>query len=220
MIQLKQIKNGRQVPKQKEICANKKYYDIMYAYFQCNSNPIYHPDDIGKFVEDRRIIGRQFEKRNVKFAQLGRIFNISRQTASTKFKNLMSMGLIEDGGAEYYFLPAIKKDVAMLVPYKTLKLLTDALNENSISIYVYLLNRYSSEGFKPFIFTLTQLKSVVGICTDTRSNDEIITNILVVLEKLGLIKYHLTGLSDSDNAQNMRTIYQIDKVENEIENFI
>ena len=30
---LKIEKNSRQVPKAKEICADKKYCDIMYAYF-------------------------------------------------------------------------------------------------------------------------------------------------------------------------------------------
>ena len=29
--------NSRQVPKAKDICSNKKYYDVMYAYFQCLS---------------------------------------------------------------------------------------------------------------------------------------------------------------------------------------
>ena len=29
--------NSRQVPKAKDICSNKKYYDILYAYLQCIS---------------------------------------------------------------------------------------------------------------------------------------------------------------------------------------
>ena len=41
---------------------------------------------------------------------------------------------------------------------------------------------------------LEQIKKHIGICSSTRSNDDIITNILFVLEKIGLIKYRLTSL--------------------------
>ena len=37
MPQLKIMPNSRQIPKTKEICANKKYFDILYAYLQCIS---------------------------------------------------------------------------------------------------------------------------------------------------------------------------------------
>ena len=38
----------------------------------------------------------------------------------------------------------------MLIPYDTLKILTDALNENSISVYVYLFTRYYRNNCQPF----------------------------------------------------------------------
>ena len=34
MSELKIMPNSRQIPKNKSICANKKYYDILYAYLQ------------------------------------------------------------------------------------------------------------------------------------------------------------------------------------------
>lgn len=72
---LENKKDSRQIPKTKDICSNKKYYDVMYAYFQCLSDK----DDNGI---------RYFDKKEVKFTKLGELFGISRQTASTRFKNL------------------------------------------------------------------------------------------------------------------------------------
>ena len=46
-------------------------------------------------------------------------------------------------------------------------------------------------------------------------NNDIITNILYVLDKVGLIKYSLTTLKqDSDTFQNVKTIYQLDWLTN------
>jgi hypothetical protein len=101
------------------------------------------------------------------------------------------------------------------VPYNTLKLITDTLNENSISAYIYLLNCYYSNNCRPFQFTLDQIKSYIGISTSTRSNNDIITNILYVLEKIGLIKYSLSTMKqEADSFQNVKTIYQLDWLTN------
>ena len=111
----------------------------------------------------------------------------------------------------------LPKDYASLIPYKTLKLITDTLSENSVNTYVYLLNRYYANDCKPFKFTLAQVKSAVGICATTRSNDDIITNILFVLQKIGLIRYSLTGeAQESSTFQNVKTMYQIDFLTNTI----
>ena len=67
----------------------------------------------------------------------------------------------------------------------------------------------------PFQFTLEQIKNHIGICSTTRSNDDIVTNILFVLEKIGLIKYSLTTMKqESDTFQNVKTIYQLDWLTN------
>lgn len=125
---------------------------------------------------------------------MGKIFNLSRQTISTKFKNLKELDLIRERDGDTYELVVLSKDLASLIPYPTLKLIQDTLNENSISTYIYLLNRYYANDCKAFQFTLEQVKSFIGISTSTRSNDEIITNILYVLGKIGLIKYSLTTM--------------------------
>lgn len=143
------------------------------------------------------------------------MFNLSRQTVSTKFKNLKELGLVRELDKETYEIITLEKDLAALVPYSTLKLITDTLNENSISAYVYLLCCYYANDCKPFCFTLEQIKNHIGICASTRSNDDVVTNILFVLEKIGLIKYSLTAVKqESDTFQNVKTIYQLDWLTN------
>lgn len=76
----------------------------------------------------------------------------------------------------------------MLVPYGTLQVLTSTVTENVISIYVYLLNRYIASYEQPFRYTINELKTTIGLSVNTRSNNYIISSILLLLEKLGLLK--------------------------------
>jgi len=47
-------------------------------------------------------------------------------------------------------LELLPADVAALIPEKTLNLLVNALNDNSISTYIYLLRRYIANNERPF----------------------------------------------------------------------
>lgn len=199
-------KNSRQVPKTIDICSNKKYYDILYAYLQQVS------------VLNEMTGERLFYKKDINFSKLGEKFGLTRQTISTKFKNLKELGLIIEVDKNTYSLIKLDKDYASLIPYNTLKLLTDTLSENCISAYVYLLNEYYRQGCKPYQFTLDSIKVHIGICTTTRSNNDIITNILYVLGKIGLIKYSLsTFQQENDSFENVKTIYRLDWLTNVIE---
>lgn len=204
-----QIKtNSRQIPDNKIICADKKYYDILYGYLQQVSESETINGAIIRFVPTKQ----------VSFTELSKILNLSRQTVSTKMKNLEKLGLvIKNESKKRYELVVLDPNMAALIPYPTLKLLVDALSENSISTYVYLLNRYVANKEKPFQFTLAQIKSAIGISTSTRSNDNTVTNILYVLEKIGLIKYSLTTQTQKDEFENIKTIYQIDWMTNDLE---
>ena len=200
---VKKYDNPKQIPSVREICSNKKYYDVLYAYLQC--------------LIDKTESPKLIEKKEVKFTKLAEVLNLSRQTVSTKFKNLLEMGLIREYDDKYYEIITLENDYAMLIPYSVLKLITDTLSENSISTYVYLLTRYYANDEKPFQFTLEQIKTHIGISTTTRSNDDVVTNILFVLQKLGLIKYSLTAMKQEGNFQNIKTIYQLDWLTNKIE---
>ena len=188
MPQLKIMPNSRQIPKTKEICANKKYFDILYAYLQCVSEK----DEEGK---------RYFTKKDINFSKLADQFGLSRQTISTKFKNLKELGLVEE----------IDKNT-----YKLVKLMNDTLNDNTISVYVYLFNLYYANGCKVFQFSLDAVKGFIGLSTSARNNNDIVTNILFVLQKIGLIKYSLTTAKSNDNFDNVKTIYQLEWLTNDI----
>lgn len=196
--------NSRQIPDSKAICADKKYYDILYGWLQ----QVSEYDDGIRYVDTKK----------VNFSQLSKTFGLSRQTVSTKMKNLEKMGLVtKNEMKKRYELLILDPNVAALIPYNTLKLLVDTLSENSISSYVYLLSRYVANNERPYQFTLMQVKSYIGISTATKSNDEIITNILFVLQKIGLIKYSMTEAPGSEFG-NVKTIYQIDWMTNDVKN--
>lgn len=196
--------NSRQIPDSKAICADKKYYDILYGWLQ----------QVSEYDEGIRYV----DTKKVNFSQLSKTFGLSRQTVSTKMKNLEKMGLVtKNEMKKRYELLILDPNVAALIPYNTLKLLVDTLSENSISSYVYLLSRYVANNERPYQFTLMQVKSYIGISTATKSNDEIITNILFVLQKIGLIKYSMTEAPGSEFG-NVKTIYQIDWMTNDVKN--
>ena len=198
----------RQIPKTKEYCANKGYYDILYGYLQEQS----------QWEKNQYNNRRYVEKSIINYSQLGKKLGLSRQTVSKKFKNLIDLGLIKDEQGDKYYLTPLSSDIASLIPNPTLKLITDTLNEYSISVYVYLLVRYIANGEEYFIFKLSDIKKHIGICATTRSNDDIITNILFVLQKIGLIKYHLTTLQqDNVDYKDVKTVYQLDFLTNYIE---
>ena len=78
--------------------------------------------------------------------------------------------------------------------------------------------RYIANNEEIFQFKLSDVKKHIGICSTTRSNDEIITNILFVLQKIGLIKYRLTTLQQENvDYKDVKTIYQLDYLTNYIE---
>lgn len=172
-------KDSRQVPKTKDIMANAKYCDILYCYFQNIST--------WDGIEGHP---RIFTKKDKNFSKISEYLKISRQTVSKKFNNLMELGLIKENGDNFELI-ILEEDIASLIPVNTLKILVAAFNENAISVYVYLLNRYYAavhNGQQEFMFTKEQLKGILGFSTATRSNDYIIDGILTVLQKVGVIK--------------------------------
>ena len=175
--------NSRQVPRSKEIVSNKDYQDLIYGYLQSISEwdgVVGHP--------------RYVQKKNIVYTTMGQILNVSRQTASKNFKKMVdsgeshNLGLIRDVGDKYELI-TLPKNLATLVPRRTLSILISSLNKNAISVYTYLLNEYIKREEKPFQINIDMIKEFIGIGTKSRSNNETITEILYVLQKLGLLKY-------------------------------
>lgn len=188
--------NSRQVPKNIEYTSDKKYSDLLYSYLQC----------ISEYDGSCRVI----EKKKIKFSKIGDKIGLGRQTTSKRFKDLLILGLVKEEG-ELYILENLERNIAALVPYDVLQVLVDTLSDNSISIYVYLMNRFIANKEEPFDIYMDQLKTYVGISTSTTSNNTTVVNILNVLQKLGLIKFIVRKDSKEDEY---RTKYMILSVSN------
>lgn len=91
----------------------------------------------------------------------------------------------------------------LLIENGTLRMMISALNENTINIYIYLLNRFLANDEQSFEFTLDQFGS--------HSNNYIVTDILCILSKLDLLKYELISKS------GVKTVYRVIAVNNKIE---
>ena len=181
----------RQIPKVKEICSDKKYNDLVYGYLQTLS-------DEGGGILDIQI----------SFSQIGKIVGLSRQTVASRFKHLIDLGLVyHDDEINEYRLTVLEPNVAALIPEKTIRLLIDTMSENSISVYVYLFMRFYANKNKPFTLTYPQLKEWIGITTSTTSNNSVISNILTVLSKVGLVDYEFVN-----NGRGFGVVCKINQV--------
>lgn len=185
--------NSRQMPKTKEICSDKKYSDVVYGWFQSES--------------ERTSTGIRFvNKKNVNYSQIAKKVNLSRQTVSKRIKNLEEMGLIyENESKNRYELHLLSNVDASLIPKRTLEFLINSQSENGINIYIYLLNRYWANNEKPYIFTLEQIKSFIGISIKTTSNNNCITDVLASLHNNGLICCVL-----KEEGGGIKTMYSIE----------
>ena len=190
--------NSRQIPDTDIYTADKKYCDLLYGVLQ----------EMSYLENDNRYVN----KKEINFTSLSKRVNLTRQTTSTKFKNLEKLGLIVFIEEENrYRLDYLDKSLCSLVPLKTLKLMNDSLSHFSISLFVYFLKRYIANGEKEYIVTMSQMKGFIGISTSTTSNNDVINNILLVLKKLGLVDYELR------QVENDKTQIYVTKVRNTIQ---
>ena len=200
------LKDSRQIPKREEYTANKSYSDIVYTWLQVNSE------------YDKKSKIRWIAKKDVKFTVMAEELGLTRQTVSTKFKKLLpanednkaGIGLITyNDELKRYELVELDKNAAMLVEQTTLRVMLSSLNENAISVYVYFLNRYLANQSQSYEFTLDQVKAFIGLRVGIRTNNYIITDIIQVLQKLGLLEYKYV-------LQEDRSHYTIIRVTNHI----
>ena len=175
-------KNSRQIPSIERYTADKKYNDLLYGILQEIS---YREENV-----------RYVDKKDINYSTLSSRVGLTRQTVSTKFKNLIKIGLVEYIEAESrYKLNYLDRSLCSLVPYDTLRAINNALSQNAISVFVYLLKRFIANNEKPYIVTMTQMKKFVGIATTTSSNNVIIGDILHILSLIGLLDYRIVNVN-------------------------
>ena len=193
--------NSRQVPSIERYTADKKYNDILYGTLQEMSYM--------EVIDD--VVSRYVDKGDIVFATLGNKIGLSRQVTSTKFKNLIDLGLIEYMEKERrYKLKYLDKSISALIPFETLRKLNNSLSQNSISLFVYLLKRYIANGEQEFIATMSQMKKFIGIAVNTTSNNDVINDILQIFKLIGLVDMELRKIEEN------KTVIVIKKVNNSI----
>jgi GTP-sensing pleiotropic transcriptional regulator CodY len=116
---LKIEKDSRQVPKIEKYTADKKYNDLLYSFLQAMSYSETINGETNRYVN----------KEDVVFSRLADQVGLTRQVVSTKFKNLVKIGLVELIEEEKrYKLSYLDDSVAMLIPVETLRKINNALS--------------------------------------------------------------------------------------------
>lgn len=198
------------MPASVAITREKDYCDLLYAWLQCNSereSPTSQKRRIDKKLVKWVAIERDFTRITIE----GEIEKVmSRKTIAKYFNHLMEQELVYEDG-DYFYLTVLENNEASLIEYMTLSKLMNVLQKNSISIYIYLFNRYYANGCSPFIATIKQIKDFIGIASTTTSNNIIVDDTLDILKRLGLLDYHLVRKED-------KTYLEFLKVKNQLPN--
>ena len=184
-------KNSRQIPSVPTITREKDYCDLLYAWLQCHSERI-TMDSEGRRINKSLVKWTAIEKDFVRTLSDGTTEKVmSRKTIAKYFKYLEDKGLIQLQDDGYYYLTILDATEANLIEYNTLSKLINVFQKNSLSIYIYLFNRYYASGFQPFIATIKQIKDFIGIATTTTSNNIIIDDTIDILKRLGLLDFRI-----------------------------
>ena len=184
-------KTQRQMPRDTNITSSALYQDLLYGYLQVNA----------LVTEDKRKI---WTLKILSFTNIAHDLGCSRQTVSKKFYQLVQLGLIKSC-SEGYELIDLERSQGFLLPIDTLRKLVNTLKENAITIYIYLLNRFEANSQQPYGFSIDGLKQIAGLGSKSRNNNYIVTDILEILQRLGLIKY--TVVNTTDEKQRIYTQY-------------
>ena len=179
------------MPSNRSTVREKDYCDLLYAWLQCHSERI-TMDSEGRRINKSLVKWTAIEKDFVRTLSDGTTEKVmSRKTIAKYFKYLEDKGLIQLQDDGYYYLTILDATEANLIEYNTLSKLINVLQKNSLSIYVYLFNRYYANGFQPFIATIKQIKEFIGIATTTTSNNIIVDDTIDILKRLGLLDYRI-----------------------------
>ncbi len=185
------LKDSRQMPTNRMLVREKNYCDLLYAWLQCNSERV-HPTSRERCIAKSKVKWAAIERDFTRELSDGTIEKImDRRTVAKYFNFLLAQGLIKLEEDTYY-LTLLEGSEAHLIEYNTLSKLMNVLQKNSLSIYIYLYNRYYANNSKPFIATMKQIKEYIGVATTTTSNNVFIDDTLDILKRLNLLDYELT----------------------------
>lgn len=180
----------RAFPIRPDFTGDKKINDIIYGYYQANS----------QLTEDNR---RFCYKKDVTASKMGKYFKelpVSVSTITNINKLLIKGGFLKEGevkGKKVYFLPDLNKGEQVFIKLNTLRYLVDTASTNVIKIYSYLklkqMQHINLNFQEPYRFSKTELLKVIGYPYGRTHQEQLqmIENILTCLTNNGLIEYHL-----------------------------
>lgn len=193
-------KNSRQMPSNSMI-KEKNYCDLLYAWLQCKSERVNMNDKIRR-VPKEKIKWVKIEQDFIRPDKEGKMCKImERRTIAKYFNFLLEKGYITEEDDGYYYLETLPSNEATLIEYETLSKMVNTVKQNVINIYIYLFNRYYANGCQPFIATMKQIKSYLGIATTTTSNNLIVSDSIDILERLGLLRMEMVTRDGKSNMQ-------------------
>ena len=196
--------NSRQIPSDKSIVGNKQYYDLLFGYLQTES--LYDKDEKMPYLE----------KRQVNYTKLAAELKISRQTASKYVKHLLDCDImVYDEYRKRYWLPPIDRQLAVLLPVNTVRVICNTLHPRCLSILAYLLKTYVQHNNETCDINMEVIKDYVGLNPKNRGvNSEIIRDCMFVLKKLELIDYKVEKRVENNTT---KTYYVLLWVNNEVD---
>lgn len=183
--------NSRQIPTNSSITSAKEYCDLLYAWLQCNSERI-TPDSEGRRIPKKSVKWTAIERDFTRTLSDGSVDKVmARKTIAKYFEYLVKIGLVAEGQDDFYYITVLPSDSAHLIEYQTLYKLMNVLQKHSLTIYIYLFNRYYANGCQPVVVTMSQIKNYIGVATTTTSNNGFIDDTIDILERLGLLDMDL-----------------------------
>ena len=187
--------NSRQMPSTTSIVKEKDYCDLLYAWLQINSER----DGDRRRIPKTKVKWQSIEKDFTRYDAEGNESKVmTRKTIAKYFKHLEDKGLVNYSEEDKcYYLPNLDKADANLIELNTLIKMMNVFQRNSISIYIYLFNRYYANSCQPFIATIRQIKDFIGIATSTTSNNLIVDDTIDILKRLKLLDTKIVSGDDN-----------------------
>ena len=164
--------------------------DLLYAFMRCLSTA--KPEE-GKY---REYLPIKHYKQNKK--AIAAICGCSTKTIDRHLDKLCEKGLVDQGveiievnGKEYeyecYWFPYNETGVYKIVDKDVVSYLVNTRNPQAIRIYLYLLNKYQWK--KDYVFTIGEIKEVLGYSKTTKTCDDLIKHVLASFKAEGIINY-------------------------------
>lgn len=211
---------------------NFKTNDLLYGFMRSLSTARPEVEE-GKAIktENGRTKHREYLplktfKKNKKL--IAAICNVSTRTIDNHLEKLAEAGLIDQGieeveikGQTYdyecYWFPYDESGKYKIIDRDVVAYLVHTRNAHAIRIYLYLLNKYQWK--HDYVFTIQELKQMLGYAASTKTCDELIRNVLASFNAEGIIKYEkiraeveVGGLNDCKviHTERMRLKYVLE----------